>query len=56
VPQEGRLREPALQALLRELAAFNRGLCVITTWMAVAGLAEHGGGSVRRLGLETPFQ
>ena len=32
-PQEGRLREPALQALLRELAAFNRGLCVITTRM-----------------------
>jgi hypothetical protein len=25
-PQEGRLREPALQALLRELAAFNTGL------------------------------
>jgi hypothetical protein len=24
-PQEGRLREPSLQALLRELAAFNRG-------------------------------
>ena len=30
-PQEGRLREPSLQALLRELAAFNKGLCVITT-------------------------
>ena len=30
-PQEGRLREPSLQALLRELAAFNTGLCVITT-------------------------
>src|SRR6516165_395825 len=28
-PQEGRLREPSLQALLRELAAFNTGLCVI---------------------------
>ncbi|HXM26127.1 MAG TPA: TIR domain-containing protein, partial [Chthoniobacterales bacterium] len=26
-PQEGRLREPSLQALLRELAAFNTGLC-----------------------------
>jgi hypothetical protein len=25
-PQEGRLREPSLQALLRELAAFNTGL------------------------------
>jgi hypothetical protein len=30
-PQEGRLREPSLQALLRELAAFNTGLCVIAT-------------------------
>jgi hypothetical protein len=30
-PQEGRLREPSLQALLPELAAFNQGLCVITT-------------------------
>jgi hypothetical protein len=30
-PQEGRLREPSLQALLRELAAFDTGLCVITT-------------------------
>jgi hypothetical protein len=30
-PQEGRLRDPSLQALLRELAAFNTGLCVITT-------------------------
>ena len=25
------VREPSLQALLRELAAFNTGLCVITT-------------------------
>jgi hypothetical protein len=30
-PQEGRVREPSLQALVRELAAFNVGLCVITT-------------------------
>ena len=33
-PQEGRVREPSLQALLRELAAFNTGLCVITTRIA----------------------
>jgi hypothetical protein len=37
-PQEGRLREPSLQALLRELAAFNPGLCVITTRTPVAAL------------------
>jgi tetratricopeptide (TPR) repeat protein len=40
-PQEGRLREPSLQALLRELAAFNMGLCVITTRTAVADIADH---------------
>src|SRR5208282_6542089 len=40
-PQEGRLREPSLQALLRELAAFNKGLCVITTRMPVADIADH---------------
>jgi serine/threonine protein kinase len=40
-PQEGRLREPALQALLRELAAFNTGLCVITTRLPVADIADY---------------
>jgi len=40
-PQEGRLREPSLQALLRELAAFNKGLCVITTRIPVADIADH---------------
>jgi predicted ATPase len=40
-PQEGRLREPSLQALLRELAAFNTGLCVITTRTSVADIADH---------------
>ena len=35
-PQEGRLRESSLQALLRELAAFNKGLCVISTRTPVA--------------------
>ena len=40
-PQEGRVREPSLQALLRELAAFNKGLCVITTRTPVADIADH---------------
>src|SRR4029077_7266283 len=40
-PQEGRLRDPSLQALLRELAAFNSGLCVITTRLPVADIADH---------------
>src|SRR5262249_49794806 len=51
-PQEGRLREPSLQALLRELAAFNRGLCVITTRTAVADIADHERSSALRRDLE----
>jgi Protein kinase domain len=39
-PQQGRLREPSLQALLKELAAFNSGLCVVTTRLPVADIAE----------------
>jgi hypothetical protein len=37
-PQEGRVREPSIQALPRELAAFNTGLCPITTRMPVADI------------------
>src|SRR5258708_3652164 len=51
-PQEGRLRETSLQALLRELAAFNTGLCVITTRMPVADLSDHEHASALRLELE----
>ena len=50
--QEGRLREPSLQALLRELAAFNRGLCIIATRTAVADIADHEGTSALRRDLE----
>jgi tetratricopeptide (TPR) repeat protein len=51
-PQEGRVREPSLQALLRELAAFNRGLCVITTRVPVTDVADHERTSARRRDLE----
>ena len=51
-PQEGRLRDPSLQALLRELAAFNTGLCVIMTRLPVADLADHEGTSALRRDLE----
>jgi hypothetical protein len=51
-PQEGRLREPSLQALLRELAAFNTGLCVITTRTPVADIADHERTSALRRELE----
>jgi NACHT domain len=50
--QGGRLREPSLQALLRELAAFNKGLCVITTRTPVADVADYEGTSVLRRDLE----
>src|SRR5271165_2089607 len=50
--QEGRLREPSLQALLRELAAFNTGLCVITTRIPVADIADREGTSALRRNLE----
>src|SRR5262249_4729451 len=51
-PQEGRLREPSLQALLRELAAFNTGLCVITTRTPVVDIADHECTSALRRDLE----
>jgi serine/threonine protein kinase/tetratricopeptide (TPR) repeat protein len=51
-PEEGRLRDPALQALLRELAAFNKGLCVITTRTPVADIADHERTSAFRRDLE----
>src|SRR5262249_43084570 len=51
-PQEGRLREPALQALLRELAAFNKGLCVITTRTQLGDIADHEASSALRLDLD----
>src|SRR5207247_4309959 len=50
--QEGRLRDPSLQALLRELAAFNPGLCVITTRLPVADVAGHAGSPALRRDLE----
>jgi serine/threonine protein kinase len=50
--QEGRVREPSLQALLRELAAFNTGLCVITTRTPVADIADHERTSALRRDLE----
>jgi serine/threonine protein kinase len=39
--QKGWLREPSLQALVRELATFNMGLCVVTTRLPVADIADQ---------------
>src|SRR6516225_8807451 len=51
-PQEGRVRDSSLQALLRELAAYNPGLCVITTRTPIADIADHERTSVLRRDLE----
>jgi serine/threonine protein kinase/tetratricopeptide (TPR) repeat protein len=51
-PQEGRLREPSLQALLCELAAFNKGLCVITTRTPIVDIADYEPSSAPRRSLE----
>jgi hypothetical protein len=40
-PNAGRLKDPALQALVRELAAHNPGLCVITTRETVTDVKGH---------------
>ncbi|HEX4953518.1 MAG TPA: toll/interleukin-1 receptor domain-containing protein [Thermoanaerobaculia bacterium] len=41
--QTGRIKDPAVQALVKELAAKNPGLCVITTRLAVADVAGRAG-------------
>jgi hypothetical protein len=51
-PREGRIREPSIQALLRELAAFNTGLRIITTRLPIADLADHEGTSALRRDLD----
>ena len=47
-PREGRLRDPALQSLLVELAAYQPGLCVVSTRERVADLDEFEGATVEQ--------
>lgn len=49
---EGRLKDPALQSLLHQLAVFNKGLCVISTRVAVADLNPFEGKTAQRTYLE----
>ncbi len=51
-PQEGRLKDAALQALLVELAAHQPGLCVISTRERVGDLVEFENGTVVQHDLE----
>lgn len=39
-PEEGKIKDPALQALLRELAAENKGMCVVTSRVALADVED----------------
>ncbi len=49
---EGRLKDPALQSLLRELMRHNPGLCIITTRLTVADLQPCEGSTVLSKNLE----
>src|SRR5207249_3090493 len=51
-PYEGRLKEQSLQALLRELAAYNPGLCLVTSRQVLTDLADFEGSTARRIDLE----
>ncbi len=48
-PMQGRLKDQGLQALLKELSAFNPGLCVVTTREEVGDIENAVGFSVKRL-------
>src|SRR5450631_1490497 len=45
--QEGKLKDPVLEALIKELGAQNKGLCLITTRIGLTDLAAGEGGRVR---------
>jgi len=49
---EGRIKDQALQSLLRGLAASNKGLCLISTRVAVADLNSFEGSTATRVDLE----
>lgn len=50
---EGKLKDQALRSLLRSLATHNRGLCVISTRVAVADLAPFEHTTAPRINLDT---
>jgi len=52
-PQEGKLKDQALQALLRELAALQRGLCAVSTRVKISDLEGYTRSTVRQEDLDT---
>jgi len=53
---EGRLRDPGLQCLIRELASHNPGLCVINTRLKIDDIKGDVGDSVKEIELENLSQ
>jgi tetratricopeptide (TPR) repeat protein len=51
-PQNGRLRDPGMIALLRELAAQNPGLCVCTSRLPLTDLEGFGGAGMLSIDLD----
>jgi hypothetical protein len=51
-PEEGKLKDQALQALLRELAAQQRGLCVVSTRLNISDLGDFAKSTVRQEDLD----
>jgi tetratricopeptide (TPR) repeat protein len=50
--EAGKLKDPTLQALIKELGAQNMGFCLITTRIAVADLDGFGGDKVQAYDLD----
>ena len=51
-PGEGHIKDPGVRTLVRELAAHNRGLCVLTTRAGVSDLADYESTTSPRIDLE----
>lgn len=50
--QEGKIKDPGLQTLVRELANYNQGLCIITTRLEVDDIKDFIGTAVENKRLE----
>lgn len=50
--RQGKIKDPALQCLLRELAIHNPGLCIITTRLKVDDIKDFEGKTVQNIPLE----
>ncbi len=55
-PMRGQLKDEALKVLLKELAGFNRGLCIVTTRQPIFEIRHLKGFSVREIKLRALTQ